>query len=71
MSQHRLHALVMNAVIEEKLRIVARLPDAPSGERLRDVDDVILRVSAIHAERVQFHEFAAVILIQTALLFLL
>ena len=68
-SEHGLHAGVMEALFKEKFRIAPRLPDAPSGERLRDVDDVILRVSAIHAERVQFHQLAPVILIQAALLF--
>src|SRR5690349_11769418 len=68
--QHGLHAGVMQAIFKEKFRIAPRLPDALSGEGLRDIDDVVLRVPAIHAERVQFHEFAAVIFIQPTVLFL-
>src|SRR4029453_10863112 len=42
-----------------------RRADTPSGERPRDLDHVLLCVTAIDAERVQFHELAGVILIQT------
>ena len=51
-------------------RIALRLPDRPAGEGARDFDHVLLRVSAIHAERVQLHQLAAVIFVQAALLFL-
>src|SRR5712691_2220350 len=69
-SEHGLDAGVMETILEEKFRITPRLPDAPTGKRLRDVDDVVLRVAAIHPECVQFHELAAIILIQAALLLL-
>ena len=49
------------------LRLREELPrraDAPSGQRARDLDHVLLRVAAIDAERVQLHELASVILVQ-------
>src|ERR1039457_6828181 len=70
MSEDGLRAIVMDAVVKEELRVAPRLLDRPSGKCLRDIDDVFLRVSAVHAERVQLHKFAAIVLIQAALLFL-
>jgi len=40
--------------------------DAPARERPRDLDHVLLRVDAAHAERVELHELARVILVQAA-----
>src|ERR1700736_2878310 len=71
MAKNGLRALVVQAVIKEKHRIAPRLLDCPSGKSFRDVDDVFLRVSAIYAECVKLHQFAAVVLVQAALLFLL
>jgi len=41
--------------------------DAPSGKRPGQCDNVLLRVSAIGAERVQFHDLAREILVQSFL----
>src|SRR5205823_14177156 len=42
-----------------------RILNRPAGERARDLSDVLLRVPAVDAERVQLHQLAPVILIQT------
>src|SRR5579872_1934308 len=70
-AQHGFRALIMQTFIEEKFRIAPRLPNRPSGKSFRNVDYVLLRVSAIDSEGVKFHEFAAVVFIQTAILVLL
>ncbi len=42
--------------------------DGPSGKNARNLRDVSLSVSAVHAERMQLHEFAAVVFIQAFVL---
>src|SRR5579859_6053819 len=37
--------------------------DTPSGENMRERDDVLLSVAAVDAERVQFHQLARVVLV--------
>src|SRR6266436_3480537 len=44
----------------------ARLKDSPAGKATRDFLHVLLRVSAIDAARVQFHQLTRVILIDAA-----
>ena len=43
-----------------------RVVDRPAGERARHFGDVLLRVAAVDAERVQLHQLAAVVLVQPA-----
>src|SRR5262245_35948933 len=38
--------------------------DRPSGKRARDLDDVLLRVAAFDAERVQFEQLPSVVFVQ-------
>ena len=40
--------------------------DRPAGERARDFLDVLLRVAAVDAERVQLHQLAGVVLVDAA-----
>ena len=44
------------------------LLDRPARERARDFDDVLLRIAAIDAKRVQLHQLAPVVLVEPALL---
>src|SRR5579863_6430981 len=37
--------------------------DTPSGENMRERDDVLLSVAAVDAERVQFHQLARVVFV--------
>ena len=46
--------------------IATRVGDRPSGEAFCDLDDVLLRVAAVDAERVQFHQLAGVVLVDAA-----
>jgi hypothetical protein len=38
--------------------------DRPAGERAGDLGDVLLRVAAVDAQRVQLHQLAAVVLVE-------
>ena len=71
MPEDGFRAVVVNAIVEEEFGVAARLLDRPSGKGLCDIDDVVLRVAAIDAERVQFHQLAAIIFVQAAFLILL
>src|SRR5207237_328728 len=44
--------------------------DGPARERASDFDDVLLRVTAVNAQRVQLQQLAPVVLVETALLLL-
>src|SRR5215468_11064841 len=72
LSEYDFRIRIMQAVVELEFRILARLFNRPSGEAARDFRYIFLCVAAVHAERVQLHQLAAIIFIQTAfLLFLL
>ena len=42
-----------------------RRHDRPAGERAGGIDHVLLRVPAVHAERMQFEQLAAVVLVES------
>src|SRR6185369_17443950 len=45
---------------------LTRPRELPAGERPRDFDHILLRIAAVHAERVQLHELACIVLVETA-----
>ena len=63
-AEHVLLAFVVHPLVEFEIRRPLRFADRPSGKAARDFSDVLLRVAAIDAQRVQFHQLAAVVLIQ-------
>ncbi len=67
MAQHQLLALVVQFIVEEKPAALAGFENRPAGEAARHFGDVVLRVAAVHAERVQLHQLAPVVLVQAAL----
>ena len=66
-AEHGLVAAVVHARPEDETGVVARTLDRPAGERARHLGDVRLRVAAVHAERVQLHQLARVVLVQPRL----
>src|SRR5690242_7541850 len=71
MAEHELGSGLMHARIELEAATVVGLVDRPSSEDLCGFCDVTLRVAAVHAERVQLEEFAAVVFVQAAVLLFL
>src|SRR5262245_9662738 len=59
-TRHRIH----------RRSTAARLEDGPAGKTARDFLNVLLCVTAVNAECVQFHELARVVLIDPASLLL-
>ena len=55
MAEHHLFAVVMHKRAEDEVAAAARLHDRPAGEAARHFLNVLLRVTAFDAERVQFH----------------
>ena len=64
-AEHDLLTRIVQPRIEGEAAALARLVDRPAGEGARDFGDVLLRVAAVHAERVQLHQLAAVVLVQS------
>ena len=52
--------------LNSKSASALRLADGPAGEAAGHFGDIFLGVAAVHAERVQFHQLAPVVLIQAA-----
>ena len=50
-----------------EITALLRAVDRPARQDPRDLDDVLLRVAAVHAERVEFHQLARVVLVQAGL----
>src|ERR1041385_5057618 len=68
MSKHGLWLGIMNPVIEPEFRLALRRANRPTRKASRHFDHVLLGVSAVHAERVQFHQLAAVIFVESPVL---
>ena len=63
---------IVQPFVELEICILPRLVNGPAGKASRHFRDVFLRVTAVHPERVEFHQLAAVIFVQPAhVLFLL
>src|SRR5205814_10264879 len=63
-SEHDLLSSVVDLRAKDKSAALLRRLDRPTGERARDVDHVLLGVSAVDAERVQLQQLASVMLVQ-------
>src|SRR5439155_10649761 len=61
-------AAVVHERTEDEARGVARTVDRPARERARHLGDVLLRVAAVDAERVQLHQLARVVLVEAGAL---
>ena len=66
LSEHDLLAIVVHPRLESERAALARIGDRPAGERARDFLDVLLRVAAVDAERVELHQLARVVLVEAA-----
>ena len=63
LAQHDLLAIVVPARIEVESAAEPRVGDRPARERPRNFLHILLRVAAVDAERVQFHQLARVVLV--------
>ena len=68
MSEHKLRAGLVHARLVLETAAFVGLVDGPAGKDFGDFGDVALRVAAVHAERVQFQQLAAVVLVEAAVL---
>ena len=65
-SEHDLLAVVVHARLELEAAALPRVRNRPTRERARHFLHVLLRVAAVDAKRVQFHQLARVVLVQSA-----
>ena len=63
-AEHMLFAFVVDLVVEFKPAAAVWFANGPAGEAAGDFGYVLLGVAAIDAQRMQFHQLAAVVLIQ-------
>ena len=68
MAQHGLVARFMCSIFESEAATQVWLLQRPSGENARYLGYILLSVAAIHAESVQFHQFAAVVFVKSVAL---
>ena len=66
MPEDDLGAGLVHARLEAEGAALFRLIEGPSGEDFGNFGDIFLRVAAVYAERVQLHQFAAVVFVQAA-----
>src|SRR5205823_9217637 len=66
MSENDLVAGLVHTLLGRKAAALLGLLQSPSSENSRDLSDILLSVSAVYPERVQFHQLAPVVLIQAA-----
>src|ERR1700733_9702962 len=68
MSENELGTGLVHARLAAESEAFERLLDRPSGKNFGDFGDIALRVSAIHADCMQFQQLAAVIFIEAGVL---
>ena len=66
MAQHHLRVRVVLVAAKDECHWLVRPVDRPSGQRTRDFLHVLLRIAAVHPERVELHQLARVVLVQPA-----
>ena len=65
-AEHGLFSVIVHTAVEDEPAAALRLEDGPSGEAARGFGNVRLGVTAVHAEGVQFQEFATVVFVEAA-----
>src|SRR5947209_3570025 len=65
-AENGLFLRIVHAAVEEEFAAVTRIADGPASEATRDLDDVLLGVSAVNAEGVELEQLAGVVLVETA-----
>src|SRR5215470_10554608 len=63
--EDHLFSRLMHAIVEEELSAASWFLDRPSGQDARQFGHILLRVTTVYAQRVQLHDLASVVLIQT------
>src|SRR5665213_3793022 len=71
MAEHGLGIWIVKPLVEPELRIASRRANRPASEALGHFNDILLRISAIDAQGVQFHQFPAIVFVKAASLLLL
>src|ERR1700730_2477565 len=67
LSEHALELGIVDAVVKSKFRLAASVADGPTRERASHLDHVLLRIAGVDSQRVQLHQFAPIILVETTL----
>src|SRR5215813_1207082 len=70
LAKNELRAGIVKAIVEFEFGMLARFLDSPSGEAAGHFGNIFLGITAIDAEGVKLHEFAAIVFVQAAFLFL-
>src|SRR5438093_12148258 len=64
-AQDRFLTGIVNPWLEIELRFALQPSNSPASEATRDFLHVFLRVTAVDAQRVEFHQLARVLLVET------
>ena len=66
LAQDDLLPAIVRPFAEGERRALVGTLDPPAGQYPRHIDDVVLGIAAVHAQRVQLEQFAGVVLVQSA-----
>src|SRR4051812_19111943 len=64
-AEHDLLPFVVQPRVEDELAALSGPVDRPPGERTRHLGDVLLRIAAVHAERVELQQLASVVFVKS------
>jgi hypothetical protein len=65
-AKHSFGATIMEALLETKFTLAARSLDRPAGKTAGDFLDIFLCITAVHPKRVQFHDLAGIVFVDTS-----
>ena len=65
-SEHDFFARLVPALVKLEFAALLRFFDRPAGENFGEFGDIFLRVAAINAQRVEFHDLSRIVLVESA-----
>src|SRR5260370_41586139 len=65
-TEYDLFTVIVQTGTAEKQSLLVRLLNRPSGKATRDLLNVILRVAAVHTQRMQLHQLPRVVFVESA-----
>src|SRR4026209_117449 len=63
---HSFGTIIMEALVEAKFAFAARTLDGPAGKTAGDLLDILLRITTVNPEGVQFHHLAGIVFVDAS-----
>src|SRR5260370_18915004 len=66
-AEHPLGLGIVDPIIKGEFRFGSSIEDGPAGETTGYFDNVLLRITTVNSQSVQFHQFAPVVFVKSSI----